>query len=42
MSADRVGWPTHKAKARRSLTAHRREIKVARAARKLEQQKAPR
>lgn len=42
MSADRVGWPTHKAKARRSRAARRRQIKVARAARKLEQRKAER
>lgn len=36
MSADRCGWPTHKAKSRRARSERRRQIKAARAARRLE------
>lgn len=36
MSAERVGWPTHKAKARQAKTMRRRQTKTARAARRLE------
>jgi hypothetical protein len=38
MSAERAGWPTHKARARRARAERRRKIKAARAARQAERQ----
>jgi hypothetical protein len=41
MSAERSGWPTHKARARRARTERRRQVKAARAERRLAQRRSP-